>query len=366
MLKALLIDIVPPHLPHEECVHRMVEAENLVQTYGGIVLLKTVQKRMTPHYRTYIGPGKAEELRQDAKIHDANIVIVNNELKPGQVWNLKEMYQKDQIQVWDRVDLILKIFQKHASTKEAKLEIELASIRHMGPRIFGMGMELSRQGGGIGTRGLGETNTEIMRRHLKEQERKVKKDLDKCMKERKLQRDSRKRRNFPTISIIGYTNAGKSTLLNALTNKGAYAADELFATLDTRIGKVWLPTLEREVLLTDTIGFIQDLPHMLINSFRATLDETIHADLLLHVMDAGDERIEKKMEVVEEVLEELEAYDKPTIFVFNKIDTVDANHLAMLKEEFAVFDPVFVSARKGEGMDALKNAIAAHLAQDYS
>lgn len=202
------------------------------------MLVKKVQKKLTPNYSTYIGSGKIDEIIEENKTLRANIIIVNNELKPRQTYNLSEKVRKHDLQVWDRIDLILKIFQKHASTKEAKLEIELASIRHMGPRIFGMGIELSRQAGGIGTRGVGETNIEFMRRHLKKMEDAIKKDLEKCRKVRKLHRDSRKRKYLKTVGIIGYTNAGKTSLLNALTGKGAVAADKLFATLDTRIGKL--------------------------------------------------------------------------------------------------------------------------------
>jgi len=360
-LKAILIDCIEPTTSREEASHRLAEAESLVSTYGGLVLLKTVQKRMTPHYRTYIGPGKADELLQDALIHKANIIIVNNELKPAQVYNLTEIYRKHDIQVWDRIDLILKIFDKHASTKEAKLEIELASIRHMGPRIFGMGIELSRQGGGIGTRGQGETNTEVMRRHLRTQEQKIRKDLERSLKTRKQIHASRRRKGFSSLGIIGYTNAGKSTLLNSLTNKGAYAADKLFATLDTRAAKLWIPDMQKEVLLTDTIGFIQDLPPELINSFHATLAETIESDALIHVIDAGDERISKKITVVDEVLDRLEVGDRPTLIVFNKADLLSEEQREHLKEEFADLSPLFVSAHSKEGFDELKSAIAALL-----
>lgn len=358
-LKAILIDCIPLDMSKEVAAFRMQEAENLIGTYGGLVLLKTIQKKLTPNYRTYIGSGKLEELILEGKMLGANILIINNELKPGQIWNISEYMRKEKtsMEVWDRIDLILKIFQKHAATKEAKLEIELAALKHMGPRIFGMGMELSRQGGGIGTVGIGETNTEIMKRHLKEQERKIMQELDACKKGRKLQMDARKRKNLPTGSIVGYTNAGKSSLLNCLTKKGAYVADKLFATLDTRVGKVYLPDSQQELLLSDTIGFIQDLPPTLINSFQSTLEETVHADFLLHVIDGSDPKHQEKIQVVEEIIAHLLPTEKRVIYVFNKIDQLGLDQLQELRERYQHLSPVFVSTYSKEGIDTLKQKL---------
>lgn len=362
-LKAILIDCIPLDMHEEAASFRIGEAENLIGTYGGLVLLKTIQKKITPNYRTYIGSGKLEELILDGKMLGANILIINNELKPGQIWNISEQLRKQgsSMEVWDRIDLILKIFQKHASTKEAKLEIELASLKHMGPRIFGMGMELSRQGGGIGTVGIGETNTEIMKRHLKEQERKIMQDLEACKKSRKLQRDARKRKNLQTGSIVGYTNAGKSSLLNCLTKKGAYVANKLFATLDTRVGKVYLPQTAQEILLSDTIGFIQDLPPTLINSFQSTLEETVHADFLLHVIDSSDPKIPEKIAVVEDILQKLLREEKKILYVFNKIDQLGLDQVQELREQYKHLSPLFVSTYSKEGIEVLKNQIASLL-----
>lgn len=357
-LRAVLIDCIPPDMSREDADFRMLEAESLVRTYGGVVLVASHQRRMHPHYRTYIGPGKAEEILAEAKHVDANILIVNNELKPAQIYNLSELYRPAHVEVWDRIDLILKIFQKHASTREAKLEIELASVRHMGPRIFGMGMELSRQGGGIGTRGEGETNTEKMKRHLAAQEDKIRAQLADCQKTRSVQMQSRKRKNFKTVGIIGYTNAGKSTLLNALTNKGAYAANKLFATLDTRVGKLYLPSIQSEVLLSDTIGFIQDLPHTLINSFQSTLAETQEADILLHVIDASDPRVIMKMQVVHDVLRQIGVAQTPVIYVCNKADALTTAQKKTVTDLLTETRPLFVSARTGEGLEDLKEVIA--------
>ncbi len=364
MLRAILVDCLPLDIGREDAEFRMQEAESLIKTYGGVVLLKSYQKKLNPVYKTYLGTGKLEELMEEGRRLGANIFIINNELKPLQTYNLSEILRKVNIQVWDRIDLILKIFQKHAQTKEAQLEIELASFRHMGPRIYGMGMILSRQGGGIGGRGIGETNTEIMKRHIAANIRKIEQDLEKARSNRELHRAGRRRKNFFSVGIVGYTNVGKSSLLNALTHKGAYAADELFATLDTRVAKLHLPDDCREVLLTDTIGFIQDLPPDLIKSFQSTLDETIESDLLLHVIDLSDPRWEYKISVVNEVLGNLDAIHKPIIYVFNKIDLLPPGYdYEVVKKQFERFHPCFTSSLKRTGLPELLETIKAHLPQ---
>ena len=322
-IKAILVDVIPLDASAEEERLRMNELENLVETFGGVVVIKKIQKRGVPEYSTYIGKGKVNELAEEGMEKGAELVVVNNLLKPRQIYNLNEKFKDAKMKAWDRVDLILKIFDKHAQSTEAKLQIQLASIKHMGPRIYNMGIELSRQAGAVGLRaGQGESNTEMMKRYLAKQEQSIRKKLKHYEVVHEGHRNRRRRRNLKTMAIVGYTNAGKSSLLNALTKKGAYVADQLFATLDTRVGNLYLPELRKEVLVSDTIGFIQDLPPELIEAFKSTLLEAIESDFLLHVIDITDEQIEMKIEVVEEILRQLGVGDKPKIYVFNKMDLV--------------------------------------------
>ncbi len=366
-LRAILIDVVSPKISGADAKRRLLELESLTNTFGGIVVVKLIQKRDTPNYRTYIGPGKIEEVIELAKKEKAALIIVNNLLKPRQMFELGEKLRPHKLVAWDRVDLILKIFQKHAKTVEAKLQIKQAAIEHMGPRIYGMGMEMMQQVGGVGVRGgQGETNTELMKRHLTKESEHVKHELERVARTRKLHRDRRERIGLKTASIVGYTNAGKSSLLNALTRKGAYVADALFATLDTRVGKVWVKGDNSEVaptplLVSDTIGFIQDLPPQLIQAFRSTLDETVEADLLLHVIDASDPYMAQKIAEVEDVLQQLGLENAPAIYVFNKIDRVKRLAKATLLKKYKAKTPVFVSAVTGVGIDELKDAVGRNL-----
>ncbi len=350
--KAILIEVLPPETTAEEAEIRLNESEALINTYGGIVVLKVIQQRNLPEYSTYIGSGKIKELQDIVIETGATSIIINNILKPRQIFNLQEKFRElkleNELDIWDRVDLILKIFDKHAKSTEAKLQIELASIKHMGPRIFNMGMELSRQAGAVGLRsGQGESNTEMMKRHLQRQEINISDKLKHYQNIRGGHRQRRRRQDLKTVALVGYTNAGKSSLLNALTNKGAYVADQLFATLDTRVGKLYLQNEIQdytdykyqkggsEILIADTIGFIRDLPPFLIESFKSTLAETIEADLIMHVIDINDPQIEAKIEVVETILTQLGIGDTPEIYVFNKVDLINPTAL-----EEKILDPV--------------------------
>ncbi len=389
--KAVLIDVVDPQTSSNESELRLYELDSLVKTYGGVSVLKTYQKRSIPAYQTFVGEGKIKDVLEELGGSESiDVLIVNNILKPRQIYNLEELcfrieverraasgerYQvPKRIKVWDRVDLILKIFDKHATTAEAKLQIELASIKHMGPRIFGMGLELSRQAGGIGTIGVGETNTEIMKRHLQKRTKLVESKIKSYGEIQRRQRDSRRQRDLKTIALAGYTNAGKSTLIKALTRKKeVYIADALFATLDSKVGELFLPTLQDKAMIADTIGFIQDLPPSLIDAFKTTLAEIIEADLILHVIDVSDTNIHLKIRVVQEILAELLGENsKPIVFVFNKSDLLEEKfkhssegemqlYLNSLYERYAEYAPQLVSALDNKSLTNLISMIESQL-----
>lgn len=365
--RAILIDVIPPSMTDAAAERRLTELTSLLQTFGGVLIVKMIQRKQTPDYKTYIGTGKVDELIELARAEKAELLVVNNLLKPGQIYHLEERFRKAKYTtaVWDRVDLILKIFDKHASTAEAKLQIKLAALRHMGPRIYGMGFEMMQQKGGTSTRGgQGETNTELMKRHVAKEEQHVRKELERIAISRAGHRARRDKLGLKTVSVVGYTNAGKSSLVNALSKKGAYVADALFATLDTRVGKLWYPTDDgkgKEVLISDTIGFIQDLPPELIDAFRSTLDETVDADLLLHVIDVSDPHVEEKIREVEEVLAQLPVGHIPKIYVFNKVDKAKRFSASKFKKTYKLYKPVFVSAYTQAGIPELKELIGSYL-----
>jgi len=359
--KVILVDIIPPQTSVSDSLARLNELERLLATYGGFVVVRKIQRRQNPNYKTYIGKGKVNEILEDALREKVDYVIINNQLKPQQLYNLETLFEKHNIKVWDKIDLILEIFAKHATTKEAKLQIELARLRHLGPRISKMGVELMRQAGGIGTRGKGETNIEVMKRHIRQREQHIKKQIKKIEANQASQRKKRKNHGFKTVAIVGYTNAGKSQLLSSLTNKKVKIENELFATLDSRIGKVYLQETQESCLVSDTIGFVRDLPPELINAFHSTLAETIEADLILHVIDICDLDREWKIEVVNKVIKNLDCNTKKMVYVFNKIDMLQFDEIKELKEEYKKFTPVFVSAQEKINLQDLKGIISKKL-----
>ena len=365
--RVVLVDVVDPHLHRDEALKNLQELKSLVATYNGIDVVDIIQHRSRPDKATFIGSGKVVELAQIVKEKRIDIVVVNAIVNPSVLFNLTQKLWdiNPKIQVWDRFDLILNIFNKHAYTAEAKLQIEIARMYHMGPRIYGLGENyFSRQGGGTNTKGQGETNIELMKRHWRDQI-KIKKDqLEKISGQHLTQLERRKTNNITAISIVGYTNAGKTSLFNLLTKKHKVVKDTLFVTLDSVTGKFYFPMQKKEATISDTIGFIKDLPSSLINSFKSTLMESIHADLLLHVIDISDPEMNEKIRIVEKILQELQIHSKKIIFVFNKVDAFIGDGqkiIKEIKEKYSQFSPVFISVTTDYGIDKLKNQIEKEL-----
>ena len=310
-------------------------------------------KRQRPDAALFAGKGKVEEIAMLVRATDANVVIFNHALGPGQERNLERALQ---CRVIDRVTLILDIFAQRARSHEGKLQVELAQLSHMSTRLVRGWTHLERQKGGVGLRGPGETQLETDRRLLGNRVKALKDRLAVVQKQRKTQRRSRDRSGLPSVSIVGYTNAGKSTLFNALTKAGAYAADQLFATLDTTSRRLYI-NQDVSIVLSDTVGFIRDLPHSLVASFRATLEETISADLLLHVVDAANPMRERQVEEVNKVLKEIGAEHVPQLMVWNKTD-LRGLPPTILHDEFGDIEGVRISALNGAGLELLREAIA--------
>ncbi len=355
----LLLQVVNPQYQHDEALENMQELQHLVDTFGGDVIEKSLQHRVHPHPATFIGKGKLEWLQETVQEKKIDVVVINNIAKSGQLFRIEQALWKvnTRIQVWDRVDLILHIFDQHAETTEAKLQIELARIQHLGPRIYGLGgTVLSRQGAGIGTRGLGETNSERERRLMKKRTQEVKKRLSQQIKMREGRIRERKRLGIKTVALVGYTSAGKTTLFNTLTKKSKVTYKGLFTTLDSVLGKMKPLQGDVPVLISDTIGFIDNLPPILIDSFHSTLMESLEADLILHVLDAADARIQEKKETVENILKDLQV-TQPISLVFNKIDMTSQEKIAELKSKYSEEKTYFVSAKNSDGTEELKQVI---------
>ncbi len=361
--RVVLVDVIDPHRHRDEAVENLEELKSLVATYRGVDIVDIIQHRTRPDKATFIGSGKVEELVNIVDKKKIDIVIINAIVNPSVLYNLlaKLWTVNPKIQVWDRVDLILNIFDLHAHTTEAKLQIEIARMRHMGPRIYGLGgTYFSRQAGGIGGRGIGETNIELMKRHWRNEIKRKKDELEKISLQHKRQIENRKERNLKSISIVGYTNAGKTSLFNLLTNKDKIVENALFVTLDSVSGKLWLPNIKKEVTISDTIGFIKNLPASLIDSFKSTLMDSVYADVILHVIDVADPKMHEKIDIVEQILYDIGIQSKKIIFVFNKVDAHDGDGEKILKEisnKYSHFSPVFISVKQNFGIEKLLQEI---------
>ena len=324
------------------------ELEALLETAGGFCTGKVIQNRHTPDSHSFIGEGKALEVKMLVEATQSTMVVFDNELSPKNIRALEEIIG---VTVLDRSALILDIFAQRAKTKEGRLQVELAQYKYLLPRLSGMGASLSRQGGGIGTRGPGETKLESDRRHIRERINRLEEELEQVRKVRGVQRERRRKNSVPVVAIVGYTNAGKSTLLNQLTDAGIPANNRLFDTLDTTSRQLTVSD-NLDVILSDTVGFIAKLPHHLVNAFHATLEELEYADLLLHVIDSADPNRELHMAVVDRLIAKLAKPETPVLKVFNKADLVS------LEEDIpSGNDVVAISAKRGMGMDTLLKAI---------
>ena len=351
---AILVGIAERGNDVAECDRSLDELERLLDTAGGTSVARVIQVKGSFDPRTCIGSGKVKEISKMCENLKTKLIIFDFELSPAQIRNLENDIGND-VSVIDRSMLILDIFALHAVSGEGKLQVELAQLKYSAPRLIGKGKDLSRLGGGIGTRGPGETKLESDRRHLKEKVVALEKRLAEMEHNRLIMRSQRDKSGIPKVALVGYTNAGKSTLLNNLTDAGVLSEDKLFATLDPTTRKFELPSGE-SILLTDTVGFIRKLPHHLVKAFKSTLDEVVFADILLLVSDINDPEAPEHIEVTRNVIEELGASDKPIIYVYNKCDLLERDNL--ISE-----DPntVIVSGVTGYGMDRLLSLITSEI-----
>jgi len=350
--RALLIGLEKQGVSKWDLQDSLEELAELANSAGAEVVDTVTQKLQKPTAPYYIGKGKAEAIKHSFQDREITSVIFDDELSPAQGRNLENLLAR---KVLDRTQLILDIFAQRARSREGRLQIELAQLQYLLPRLTRMWDHLSRQTGGIGTRGPGETQLEVDRRRVQERIARLERELEAVRKTRAVQRQGRKRHQWPVAAVVGYTNAGKSTLLNLLTGAAVVAENRLFATLDPTTRSFVLPNKQR-VLLTDTVGFLRKLPHTLIESFKATLEEVSEADLLIHIVDLSHPRVDDQMEAVEGVIKELDAFGKQTLIVFNKIDKLQNRELA---ETYVKRFPgsVAISARTGEGLNQLVQAL---------
>ena len=335
-----------------DCQVSLDELAELVDTAGGVVVGIATQKKDSPDKATCLGSGRAEEIALQCQAEDIDLVVMDRELSPTQLRNLEEIFP---CRLIDRTMLILDIFAGRARSAEGRLQVELAQLQYMLPRLTGQGAALSRQGGGIGTRGPGETKLESDKRHIRRRLGAIREALEKVENQRKLRRERRRKDGIPTVALVGYTNAGKSTLLNYLTDAGVLAEDKLFATLDPTARALRLPD-GREVMLVDTVGFVRRLPHQLVRAFHSTLEEAVDADVILNICDASSEHADEHLQVTGDLLAELGCGETPIIRVMNKCD------LAPEIGESPRF--IRISAKNGDGIDALLEAVAEALPPD--
>jgi GTP-binding protein HflX len=353
--RAFLVGISGGGADRSRTESSVAELGQLAASAGATVVGSLIQERKKPDPATLIGRGKVEDVARLSHQSDANLLVFDEDLSPAQQRNLEKAVGRKTV---DRTQLILDIFARRARTREGRLQVELAQLDYLLPRLTGQGHVLSRLGGGIGTRGPGETKLETDRRRIRQRIQSVRREIDKVRRERHTRREARQRSSAPIVALVGYTNAGKSTLFNALTHAETVVSDQLFMTLDPLVRRARLGA-GRDVLLVDTVGFIQKLPHALVAAFRATLEEVVQADLLLHVMDASAEDIEERGAAVEQVLEEIGASERPRVTVLNKIDDLGVERQASLAARWP--DAVLLSARTGEGLPRLGEAMSERL-----
>lgn len=335
---------------HDDTEKSLDELEELAQTAGAVTVGRVIQNLDQVHPGTYVGKGKLDEIKELIWETEATGIICDDELSPIQLGNMEDALDT---KVMDRTLIILDIFAGRASTNEGKIQVELAQLKYRQSRLTGLGKSLSRLGGGIGTRGPGEKKLEMDRRLIRDRIAQLNRELKDVKRHREITREQRSRNKVPVVAIVGYTNAGKSTLLNTLTGAGVLEEDKLFATLDPTTRNLKLPS-KQEVLLTDTVGFIRKLPHHLIEAFRSTLEEAKYADIILHVVDASNPQVDEQMHIVYETLTNLEVKNKPIITAFNKQDKIQGESIL---RDFRADHIVRISAKHGEGLDELQETI---------
>lgn len=354
--RVIVVGLLTGQLSKAQFRYSLMEVERLVETAGGEVLDTLYQRRDRPHPQTVLGAGKVQEIALNAQTLGANLIVFDRDLSPAQVRNLET---QTGVRVVDRTEVILDIFAQRARTGAGKLQVELAQLEYQLPRLTGRGQAMSRLGGGIGTRGPGETKLETERRAIQRRISRLQREVDQLQAHRDRLRQQRQRTDIPSIAVVGYTNAGKSTLLNALTNSEIYAADQLFATLDPTTRRLSLlapdTQTQTQLVLTDTVGFIRDLPESLVDAFRATLEEVTEADALLHVVDLSHPAWQNQIRSVMTILGDMPVTPGPILLVFNKLDRVNSQDLELAKEEFP--QAVFVSAHERIGLETLRHRL---------